>query len=127
MAAGHRVALGLFLGILLVWAALLGLTLRQAALPPEASGRVIAVYPFGWNGEASVAAALGTEARLVRQTWLANALELASDDPGFTARLRQTGAIAVYRAQPLDLFTLAGCTGMPPAPSIFRSKPGLTG
>lgn len=134
MVAGHKLAphglaLGLFLAILLAWAGLLGLTLRQAALPPEASGRVIAVYPFGWNGEASVAAALATEARLVRQTWLGNALELASDDPGFAARLRQTGAIAVYRAQPLDLITLAGCTGMPPPPGLFRSRPrpGLNG
>ncbi|WP_341915735.1 hypothetical protein [Ferrovibrio terrae] len=123
MAAGHRLALGLLLGVTLVWLLLLGWTIRQAVLPPEASGRVIAVYPFGWDGTASLAAALGTEARLVRQTWLGNALELASDDPGFAARLRQNGAIAVFRAQPLTLFTLAGCTGMPPQ-SFFRARLG---
>ena len=123
MAAGHRLAFGLLLAVTLVWAVLFGFTLRQAALPPEASGRVIAVYPFGWGDAASFAAATRTEARLVRQTWLANALELASDDPGFAARLQQTGAIAVFRAQSFDLFTLAGCTGMPP-PSLFRGRIG---
>jgi hypothetical protein len=121
MAAPHRLALGFVLAVLLLWAGLLGWTLQRAALPPEASGRVIAVYPFGWSDPAVTEAAMRTEARLVRQTWLTNAVELASDDAGFADRLRKTGAIAVYRAQPFNLFTLAGCSGMPPAlPSLRR-------
>ncbi len=114
MASPHRIGLGFLAAILLLWAGLLGWTLQRAALPPEASGRVIAVYPFGWRDPAVTAAALQTEARLVRQTWLTNAVELASEDPGFAGRLRGTGAIAVYRAQPFTLFTLAGCSGLPP-------------
>ena len=121
MAATHRLALGFVAAILLLWAGLFGWTLQRAALPPEASGRVIAVYPFGWSEPAVTAAALQTEARLVRQTWLANAVELASEDPGFAGRLRGSGAIAVYRAQPFSLFTLAGCTGMPPLLPKSRS------
>jgi hypothetical protein len=124
MAMGpHRLALGFVLAVLAVWAVLFGWTLRQAALPPEASGRVIAVYPFGWDAPAVTAAATRTEARLVRQTWLPNAVELASDEAGFAARLRETGAIGVYRAQPFTLFTLAGCTGMP-SPSLLRARLG---
>jgi len=110
----HWIALGFAGAVLLVWAAIFGVTLQRAALPGEASGKVVAVYPFDWSQERSVAAALGgTEARLVRETWLRNAIELSSDDPGFAQRLRAAGAIAVYRAQPFDVFTLAGCTGMP--------------
>lgn len=121
MAAPHRLALGFVAAVLLLWAGLLGWTLQRAALPPEASGRVIAVYPFGWNEMAVTGAAMRTEARLVRQTWLTNAVELASDDAGFADRLRNNGAIAVYRAQPFNLFTLAGCSGMPPLlPSLRR-------
>lgn len=121
MAGGHRLALGFFAAVAVAWAVAFGLTLRQAELPAEESGRVIAVYPFGWDGQAATAAALGTEARLVRQTWLPNILELASDEPGFVARLQAKGAIGVYRAQPFSLFTLAGCTGMPPVfPSLRR-------
>lgn len=122
MAAPHRLALGFLAAVLLLWAGLFGWTLQRAALPPEASGRVIAVYPFGWSDAAVTGAALQTEARLVRQTWLSNAVELASDEAGFADRLRASGAIAVYRAQPLSLFTLAGCTGMPSLlpPSIRR-------
>jgi hypothetical protein len=121
MAAPHRLALGFVAAVLLLWAGLLGWTLQRAALPPEASGRVIAVYPFGWNEMAVTGAAMRTEARLVRQTWLTNAVELASDDAGFADRLRESGAIAVYRAQPFNLFTLAGCSGMPPLlPSLRR-------
>lgn len=114
MASPHRIGLGFLAAILLLWAGLLGWTLQRAALPPEASGRVIAVYPFGWTELAVTAAAMQTEARLVRQTWLTNAVELASEDPGFAGRLRGSGAIAVYRAQPFTLFTLAGCSGLPP-------------
>ncbi|PJI42389.1 hypothetical protein [Ferrovibrio sp.] len=121
MAAPHRLAFGFIAAVLLLWAGLFGWTLQRAALPPEASGRVIAVYPFGWNETTVTAAAMRTEARLVRQTWLTNAVELASDDAGFADRLRDSGAIAVYRAQPFNLFTLAGCTGLPPLlPSLRR-------
>lgn len=120
MAAPHRLALGFVVAVLLLWAGLFGWTLQRAALPPEASGRVIAVYPFGWNDLTVTAAAMRTEARLVRQTWLPNAVELVSDEPGFAERLRDSGAIAVYRAQPFNLFTLAGCTGMPPLLSGSR-------
>ena len=35
---------------------------------------------------------------------------------GFAGRLQQSGAIGVYRAEPFSLFTLAGCTGVPPGP-----------
>jgi hypothetical protein len=115
MAGPHRLAAVFGLAVLLLWAGLLGWVLQRAALPPEASGRVIAVYPFGWDAPAVTAAATTrTEARLVRQTWLPNAVELASDEAGFAARLRDSGAIGVYRAQPFSLFTLAGCTGLPP-------------
>lgn len=111
----HWLALGFLCAVLVIWAGIFGLTLRRAELPPEAAGRVVAVYPFGWSAGQSVAAAMQTEARLVRETWLPNAIELASDDAGFAARLRAAGAIGVYRAQPFDVFTLAGCTGMPAA------------
>jgi hypothetical protein len=120
MASGHKLALGFFIAVALLWAAAFGLTLSQAELPPDASGRVIAVYPFRWSGAASTAAAMRTEARLVRETWLPNIQELASDEPGFVARLQQEGAIGVYRAQPFTLFTLSGCTGMPPGPLSLR-------
>lgn len=112
--APHGLALAFAAAVLLLWGGLFGWTLQRAALPPEASGRVIAVYPFGWPAAEVTAAATRTEARLVRDTWLHNAVELASDDPGFAGRLRDTGAIGVYRAQPFTLFTLAGCTGLPP-------------
>lgn len=119
--APHGIALGFAAAVLLVWGLLFAVTVQRAALPPDASGRVIAVYPFGWDASAVTVAATQTEARLVRQTWLPNAVELASDDPGFAGRLRESGAIGVYRAQPFTLFTLAGCTGMPPSlPSLRR-------
>ena len=120
MTGGHKLALGFLAAVVIAWAAIFALTLKQAELPPEAGGRVVAVYPFGWSGQASAAAALRTEGRLVRETWLPNILEVASDQPGFAGRLQQNGAVAVYRSEPFSLFTLAGCTGMPPGP-ISRS------
>lgn len=120
MVGGHKLALGFFAAVALIWAAAFGLTLGRAELPPEETGRVIAVYPFRWDGRMATAAALSTEARLVRETWLPNILELASEEPGFVARLQEAGAIGVYRAQPFTLFMLSGCTGMPPGPLSLR-------
>lgn len=116
MSGGHKLALGFFAAVAVIWAAVFSLTLAKAELPPDAEGRVVVVYPFGWSGEAATAAALQTEARLVRETWLPNILEVISNQPGFAGRLQQSGAIGVYRAEPFNLFTLAGCTGMPPGP-----------
>lgn len=114
MLGRHSLAVGFMAAVLLVWAAAMLLVLNNARLPAEASGRVVAVYPFGWSREAVLAAAMRTEALPVRETWLANAIELQSDRPDFVARLLATGATRVYRAQPLDWFAYAGCTGLPP-------------
>jgi len=114
MSGGHRLALGFSGAVALVWGAVFALTLARAELPREESGRVVAVYPFGWDSRKAAAAAFRTEARLVRDTWLPNAIEVISEQPGFAGRLQDSGAVAVYRAEPFSLFTLAGCTGLPP-------------
>lgn len=111
---GHRVALAFFFAILVAWSAGLALVLRQANLPDEATGRVFAVFPLDQGREQAFAAAAGTEAVFVRATWLGSGLVLQSDSPGFVARLKAAGAVVVFRAAPFDLFTLAGCTGLPP-------------
>lgn len=110
----HRVALAFFLAILLAWGAGLALVLHQAVLPDDETGRVFAVFPPNQGREQAFAAAAQTEAVFVRGTWLGSGLVLQSDSPGFVARLKAAGAVAVFRATPFDLITLAGCTGLPP-------------
>jgi len=119
----HGLAAALFGGILAASALLLGLALKRADLPPEASGRVMALYPWGWSREEAMAAAFQSEARLVRESWLGNGLILQSDEPGLSGRLRQSGAIAVWPAYGFETFSFAGCTGLPnPRLLDFKSR-----
>lgn len=119
----HGLAAALFGGVMACCAALLGITLLRADLPPEASGRVMAFYPWGWSREATLAAAFHSEARLVRESWLGNGLILQSDEPGLSGRLRQSGAIAVWPAAGFETFSFAGCTGLPnPRLLDFKSR-----
>ena len=105
---GARGALALMLGVVVLWAGLLAVILRVAALRPEDDGKVFVVFPpatapaeaFGAivaAGGEPVRAALGDWA------WIAHA-----EGPGFVGRLERNGALAAFRGAPVGL-SLAGC------------------
>jgi hypothetical protein len=109
--ADHRFALKLLAWIAGIWLIALALVFEAAALPPEASGTVIVLFPLGTSAPEAVAASAAAGAKLVSASWFDNMLVVADEAPGLAARLRQAGAIEVFANMRFAGFSFAGCIG----------------
>jgi hypothetical protein len=105
---GHRLAVSLFLSVLVVWIAVMAVLMRQASLPHEASGPMLAVFQPGTPPDDIFAKLTIAGARPIRQTAFAFVWVVAGDEPGLAGRLADQGAIGAYRELPLNP-SIAGC------------------
>ncbi len=105
---GHRLALGLFAGILCAWLLAMALLMRSAALPAEASGTMLVVFGTGMEETAIFAAITRANGRPVRATVFGFIWIVAGEEKGLAGRLAQEGAIGAYRELPISP-TIAGC------------------
>lgn len=105
---GHRLAVQLFAGVLLLWLIAMALIMRQAALPPDASGMMLAVFEPGISQEQAFARLTRAGARVVRDSGLDFIWVVTGDEPGLAGRLRQHGALGAYRDLPISP-VIAGC------------------
>ena len=105
---GHRLALGLFVSVLSIWLAAMAVIMRQSALPPEASGTMLAVFDPGTLGDDIFARLTRAGARPIRPTAFGFIWVVAGDEPGLAGRLAENGALGAYRDLPISP-TLAGC------------------
>lgn len=105
---GHRLALGIFLGVLALWIVVMALVVRQSALPPEASGAMLAVFNPGLGEDDVFNRLMRAEARPIRDTAFGFIWVVTSDEPGLAGRLAGQGAIGTYRDLPISP-TIAGC------------------
>jgi hypothetical protein len=105
---GHRLALGLFAAVLVGWLAVMAVLMRQSALPPEASGKMLAVFNPGTSEEQAFASLAAARARILTRTDLGFVWIVAGDEPGLAGRLEANGALGAYRELPISP-TLAGC------------------
>jgi len=106
--AGHRLAVLLFIAVIGVWLAVMAVVMRLAALPPEASGTMLAVFEPGMAPDDVFARLTQAGARPVKPSafpfiWVVN-----DDAPGLAGRLVAAGALGTYRDLPLSP-TIAGC------------------
>ena len=60
---GHRLALGLFISVLIIWMAAMAVLMRLSALPPEASGLMLAVFEPGTPEDALFASLTRADAQ----------------------------------------------------------------
>lgn len=104
----HRLAVLFIVLALTGWAGTMLLVMRDAALPGDASGMVMAVFPPGMNGETILASVINAGGQPVRSLWPGNVWVVNGEQPGFVRRLRQVGAIAAYGELPMGP-VLAGC------------------
>jgi hypothetical protein len=112
MRAGrHGLALGLFAAVLAVWAGAMLWVMRDAALPPQASGTMLAVFEPGITSDQAFASLTRAGARPVRDAGLSFIWVVTGDEPGLAGRLVAEGAIGAYRELPLSP-TLAGCVAV---------------
>jgi hypothetical protein len=105
---GHRLALGVFVGVIAIWLAAMAVVMRHAALPPEASGMMLAIFEPGTPQEEIFAGLTRAEARVVRPSALGFIWVVAGDEPGLAGRLVEQGAVGAYRDLPISP-TIAGC------------------
>ena len=105
---GHWLALGLFAVVLAVWIVVMALVMRQSALPPEATGAMLAVFEPGTSEDRIFASLTRAEARVVKPSALGFVWVVTSDEPGLAGRLAGEGAIGAYRDLPISP-TIAGC------------------
>ena len=105
---GVRAALALMVGVVVLWAAVLAVILRAAALGPDDAGKVFVVFSPGTAPAEAFAAIVGAGGEPVRAAlgdwaWIAHA-----EGTGFVGRLERNGALAAFRGAPVGL-SLAGC------------------
>ena len=105
---GHRLAVSLFLSVLVVWIAVMAVLMRQASLPHEASGLMLAVFEPGTTPDDIFAKLTIAGARPIRETAFGFIWVVAGDESGLAGRLAGQGAIGAYRELPLNP-SIAGC------------------
>jgi len=106
--SGHRLAIALFISVIAVWLAVMAVVMRAAALAPEASGTMLAVFDPGTPEDDIFARLTRADARPVRPTAFGFIWIVAGDRAGLAGRLKQQGAIGAYRELPISP-TIAGC------------------
>ncbi len=105
---GHRLALSLFAGVLLAWVAVMTFLMHRSALPPEATGTMLAVFEPGVQENQAMATIVAAGANVVRQSSFDFIWLVTSDEPGLAGRLHDNGALGAYRELPISP-TIAGC------------------
>jgi hypothetical protein len=105
---GHRLAVTLFVVVLVGWIAVMAVLMRKSSLPAEASGPMLAVFEPGTSADDIFAKLTFAGAKPVRQTTFTFIWVVAGDEPGLAGRLASQGAIGAYRNLPLSP-TIAGC------------------
>ena len=122
--SGHRLALG-FAAAVLVASLIAGMAaIRAAALPPEASGKMLAVFHPGTAEDAMFGAIVEAGARPVRRTWLPFVWVVSGDDLGTAGRLVAAGAMGSYGELPFSP-QIAGCFAYADAKAVelFSLRP----
>lgn len=105
---GHGLALGLFAAVIVTWLTAMAVLMRLSALPPDASGTMLAVFEPGTSGDEVFASLTRADARVVRQSGLSFIWVVTSEEPGLAGRLTQQGALGVYRDLPISP-VITGC------------------
>lgn len=105
---GHKFALAAFSGVIVMWLIAMAAVMRAGALPPEATGTMMAVFEPGTKPDAIFAALVNAGAKPIRETSFGFIWVVSGDEPGLSGRLRANGAIGNYRNLPLSP-TIAGC------------------
>ena len=111
MRSRHSIALSFFAVVLVAWAGIMVWVMRDATLPREAKGTMIAVFEPGITADDAFARLSRAGARPVRETSLAFIWVVNAEEPGLSGRLLDEGAIGAYRELPFSP-TLAGCVAV---------------
>ena len=105
---GHSLALWLAAAVLAASLIAMMAAIRAAALPPEASGKMLIVFQPGSTEDEILARVIEAGGAPVRRTWMPFVWVVAADTPGFAGRIQAEGALGAYGELPFSP-QLAGC------------------
>jgi hypothetical protein len=105
---GHRFALAFFGGVLVAWAGAMTFLMHRSALPPEATGTMLAVFQPSTTADKAFATIVASGGNVVRKSSFDFIWVVTSDQPGLAGRLHDNGALGAYRDLPISP-TIAGC------------------
>jgi hypothetical protein len=88
MRSGHGLAATLAAVVFVIWLGLMAVSWRAAALPPQATGTVLAVFPLRHTEGQIFSAILRAGGKPVSTTWLGPAWSAHGDEVGFVGKLR---------------------------------------
>lgn len=121
-ASGHRLAFGLFVSVLTIWLVAMAAVMRAAALPPDATGLMLAVFEPGIPEDRVFASLTRAGARIVKPSAFGFIWVVSGDEPGLAGRLMAHGAVGAYRDLPISP-TLAGCFALADAKMMSAFEP----
>lgn len=104
----HRLAILFAMAVLVLWGLVMAVSLREAALPDQTSGMVLAVFPPGTSDDVAFSAMVEAGGSPVRATWIGFAWVTEGREDGFVGRLKQSGAVAAFGEVPLAP-AIGGC------------------
>jgi hypothetical protein len=104
----HRLALKLAAAVLAIWLIGMAVVVRSAALGPDASGKMLAVFEPGTSEDQIFMTLVAAGGRPVRNTWLPFVWVVVGEETGFAGRLEQHGAVGTYGELPFAP-AVAGC------------------
>jgi hypothetical protein len=121
---GHGLAWRLALGVIVIWLLAMAAVVRSAALGPEASGKMLAVFEPGMTQEAILDKLIVAGGKPLRSTWLPFVWVVAGEDKGFAGTLFDQGALGAYGELPFAP-AVAGCLAYADASvaEIFSLRP----
>ncbi len=104
---GHRFAVTFFFGVIALWLVVMVAIMRDAVLPPGATGIMLVVFEPGTEADAAFAAITRAAAKPIRKTafgfiWVVD---------GNAGKLKAEGALGSYRDLPISP-TIAGCVAV---------------
>jgi len=105
---GHRLALWLAAAAVAASLIAMAAAMRAAALPPEASGKMLVVFEPGTEQSDVFARLIAAGGAPVRETWLPFVWVVAGETPGFAGAVMAHGAIGAYDELPFSP-QIAGC------------------
>jgi hypothetical protein len=105
---GHTLALWFAAAVMAVSLVTMAAAMHAAALPPEATGKMLVVFQPGTADDDMLARLIAADGAPVRQTWLPFVWVVVSEAPGFAGTIRALGALGAYGELPFSP-QIAGC------------------
>lgn len=105
---GHKLALWFGAAVLAISLVAMAAAMRAAALPPEASGKMLVVFEPGTGQDDMFDRLIRSGGTPVRQTWLPFVWVAVGESRGYAGAVVENGAMGAYGELPFSP-QIAGC------------------